>query len=175
MAYWDGRKWAPEASTGAVTLSRGHRLLGSVTEALLVAAIIGVVVMVGSPVYGPARFAAGTGAAAAAGKQVYTLVSAGARVWQEPYAYADFVITRAKADQTDAWVKAHCVDSTGAQAIPGADPYGYVRWDVANPLMGRATLDSVKNGSRCQVWLSRSIRSSGGTAGWPEIDVAMEW
>jgi hypothetical protein len=125
--------------------------------------------------YTPLRSAAGTGVAAAAGRQTYTLTHGGFRVWQEPYAYADFSLTRSKVDNTDVWVKARCVDESGAQAIPGADPYGYVRWDSSNPLIGLATLDSVKNGTSCTVWVTRSLKSSVPAPGWPATYLDVIW
>lgn len=176
MTFWDGTRWVPDAprarSTPAAPMWRAAAAL---TEALLIAILIAGLLVAMSPSSNAARFAAGTGTAAAAGKQTYTLAYAGFRVWQEPYAFADFSVTRSKVDGTDVWVKADCVDATGAQAIPGANPYGYVTWDAASPLVGRATLDSVKNGTTCEVWLTRSIKSTGPAPGWPETYLTASW
>jgi hypothetical protein len=158
-----------------MTTSPARHATGAVIEGLLTAAIVGALLFALSPMYTPARFAAGTGVAAAAGRQTYTLAYSGFRVWQEPYAYADFSLTRSKVDNTDVWVKAHCVDASGAQAIPGADPYGYVQWDSSNPLVGWATLDSVKNGTTCDVWVTRSFNSADTAPGWPETYLTVGW
>jgi len=147
----------------------------AVAEALLIAAILAALLLALSPVYKPADFLAGPGSAQAAGKQSYSLNYTGFRVWQEPYALADFSVTRSKSDGTDVWVKAHCVDGNGAQAIPGADPYGKVTWDAANPLQGYAILDSVKNGTTCEVWLTRSFKTTDAAPGWPESYLTISW
>jgi hypothetical protein len=155
--------------------SPARHATGAVIEGLLIAAIIGALLLALSPMYKPARFAAGTGVAAAAGRQTYTLTYAGFRVWQEPYAYADFAVTRSKVDGTDVWVKARCVDATGAQAIAGADQYAYVKWDSADPLVGHAAMDSVKNGTTCDTWLTRSFKSTEAAPGWPELYLDVNW
>jgi hypothetical protein len=153
-----------------------RHLGGVVTQALLIAAIVALMALLLSPVYRPADWIAGTEGAAAGGKQTYELAYGGFRVWNEPYALADFTVTRSRLDTVDVWVKAHCVDASGAQAIPGADPYGHVKWNATNPLVGHATLDSVKKGSTCEVWLTKAWRQSTDAApGWPETYLVVDW
>jgi hypothetical protein len=177
MTYWDGTRWVPEHAPPPSRSSPIVRhVAGALTEALLIALIGMALLLAMTPSSDAARSAAGAGEAAAAGKQVYTLSFDGFRVWQDPYAFADFTVTRAKVDGTDVWVKASCVDATGAQAIPGADPLRVVTWDVTNPLVGYAALDSVMSGTSCNVWLTRSPKQSTGPApGWPELQLEVSW
>jgi hypothetical protein len=145
-------------------------------QAVLIAAIVAIVGLVLSGVYGPARFITGTGGVDAGGvRQSYAMEFNGFQAWHEPYAFADFDVTRAKADRTQVWVKLHCVDASGKQAIPGADPYAPVRWSDGDPLQGTAAVDSVMNGTSCVAWLTKSMKSSGPTSGWPSMDLTVAW
>jgi hypothetical protein len=164
MTFWDGTRWLPEPSAAEPSPpSKIHRLLGAGVEASLITILV--FGLIATTVF------AGQG-----GKQTYGLNHDGFEVWGEPYAFADFTVTRSKVDGTDVWVKADCVDSSGAQAIPGADPLRLVAWDTANPLVGHAALDSVMDGTTCEAWLTKSPRQSTGPApGWPGTWFEVAW
>ena len=177
MSFWDGERWVPDQApspsrAGALT----RHVAGSLLEAALITFIIAALLVALAPSSKTARLAGGVGTADAAGKQVYGLSFDYYQVWQEPYAFADFTVTRSKVDGTDVWVKANCVDGSGAQAIPGADPLRLVTWDENDPLVGTAAVDSVMNGSTCLVWLTRSPKQSTGPApGWPSLELDVSW
>lgn len=167
MSYWNGTGWVPDPAAHPPEPGRTQRAgdwLATLLMVLLMPAML--LVMAGGVLAVKPD---------STGHQEYSLGHSGFRVWAEPYAYADFVVTRSRVDNTEVWVKAHCVDANGVQAIPGADPYGYVWWDAANPSVGWATLDSVVNGTTCDVWLTRSFDSPDAAPGWPETHLNINW
>jgi len=169
MAFWDGKRWIADEPARPAKPDRSTRATNWIATLLMIALVPALLVLMAG---GALAVKPGTDST---GRQVYTLTYGGFRVWMEPYAYADFSVTRSKVDNTDVWVKAHCVDASGGQAIPGADPYGYVWWDPANPLVGWATLDSVMNGTTCEVWLTRSFTDADANPGWPETYLNVSW
>ena len=176
MTFWDGTRWVPE-STEAQAVRRSLHWHGPaiIAEAAVVAAIIAILLYALAPRFDAARQASGVGTAAAAGKQAYTLSYAGFDVWGDPFAIAEFSVTRTKVDTTSVWVMANCFDASGAQAVDGTQPYARVFWSEANPLSGTARVDSVKNGSTCEVWLARSYKSTEPAPGWPETYLEVDW
>ena len=163
MTFWDGHRWLPEPSATDAPQGKVRRLFGAGVEASLITILV--FGLIATSVF------AGQG-----GRQAYGLADDGFRVWGDPYAFADFTVSRSKVDGTEVWVKADCVDADGNQAIPGADPLRLVTWDSADPLVGYAAVDSVMNGTTCEVWLTKSPKQSTGPApGWPETYVDVSW
>jgi hypothetical protein len=162
MTFWDGSRWTRELSTPAPEASRSRRVIAAVAEGGLISLFVSALLV--TSIF-----------AAQSGRQTFTLTYNGFHVWQEPYALADFTVTRTKSDGTVVWVKARCVDDWGAQAIPGADPYALVTWDSGDGLVGHAALDSVRNGTSCDVWLTKSIKSTGPAPGYPATYLDVTW
>jgi hypothetical protein len=141
------------------------RRVGAGVEGVLVAAIITFALVASSPVSEQAADIAGAGPADASGQRSIELD--GYRWWQDPYAIANFSLTRLRQDSDDLWVRADCFADDGSNAIAGAQPYGRVKWGSAGSLSGHAALDSVKSGSHCMAWLARSWKSTGPAPNWP--------
>jgi len=167
MSFWNGTRWVADGPRPKP--DRGRRAADWFATLLMIALVPALLVALAGGVLAAKPGTDSTG------RQEYSLTYSGFRVWGEPYAYADFSVTRSRVDNTDVWVKAHCVDANGAQAIPGADPYGYVWWDANNPSVGWATLDSVMNGTTCEVWLTRSFSAPDAAPGWPETYLNVSW
>jgi hypothetical protein len=176
MTFWDGTRWVPEP-TEALGVRRSRYWHGPaiIAEAGVLAAILAILLFALAPRLDAVRSVTGAGSAAAAGKQAYTLSYAGFDVWGDPFAFAEFSVTRTKVDTTSVWVMANCFDASGAKAVDGTQPYARVFWSQANPLSGTARVDSVKRGSTCAVWLARSYKSSEPAPGWPETHLDVDW